>query len=108
MYDVVIVGAGPAGLFSAYELIKNNKNLKIMLIDKGKEAKNRFCPMNKNKDGKCLNCNPCAISGVCHLKLNKTARFLLFLTAFSYFIRYKIIYLQMYLLTNFYIHFNVF
>ena len=61
MYDVVIVGAGPAGLFSAYELIKNNKNLKIMLIDKGKEAKNRFCPMNKNKDGKCLNCNPCAI-----------------------------------------------
>lgn len=61
MYDVVIVGAGPAGLFSAYELIKNNKNLKIMLIDKGKEAKNRFCPMNKSKDGKCLNCNPCAI-----------------------------------------------
>lgn len=61
MYDVVIVGAGPAGLFSAYELIKNNKNLKIMLIDKGKEAKSRFCPMNKNKDGKCLNCNPCAI-----------------------------------------------
>lgn len=61
MYDVVIVGAGPAGLFSAYELIKNNKNLKIMLIDKGKKAKNRFCPMNKNKDGKCLNCNPCAI-----------------------------------------------
>ena len=37
MYDVVIVGAGPAGLFSAYELIKNNKNLRIMLIDKGKE-----------------------------------------------------------------------
>ena len=61
MYDVVIVGAGPAGLFSAYELIKNNKNLKIILIDKGKEAKNRFCPMNKSKDGKCLNCNPCAI-----------------------------------------------
>ena len=61
MYDVVIVGAGPAGLFSAYELIKNNKDLKIMLIDKGKEAKNRFCPMNKSKDGKCLNCNPCAI-----------------------------------------------
>lgn len=61
MYDVVIVGAGPAGLFSAYELITNNKNLKIMLIDKGKEAANRVCPMNKNKDGKCLNCNPCAI-----------------------------------------------
>ena len=30
MYDVVIIGAGPAGLFSAYELCKNNKNLKIL------------------------------------------------------------------------------
>lgn len=61
MYDVVIIGAGPAGLFSAYELINGNKDLKILLIDKGKEAKNRVCPMNKNKDSKCLNCHPCAI-----------------------------------------------
>ena len=57
-YDVVIVGAGPAGLFSAYELCKN-KNLKILLLDKGKLAKNRTCPMKKNN--KCVNCNPCAI-----------------------------------------------
>ena len=58
-YDVVIVGAGPAGLFSAYELCKKNKNLKILLLDKGKLAKNRTCPMKKNN--KCVNCNPCAI-----------------------------------------------
>ena len=59
-YDVVIVGAGPAGLFSAYELIENNKHLKIALLDKGASVKNRVCPMNK-KGVPCQNCNPCAI-----------------------------------------------
>ena len=60
MYDVIIVGAGPAGLFSAYELIKNNKNLKILLLDRGKFAKNRACPIAKNKK-ECINCTPCQI-----------------------------------------------
>jgi len=59
MYDVVIVGAGPAGLFAAYELCKS-KNLKILLLDQGKFAKNRLCPMNK-KGIACANCNPCNI-----------------------------------------------
>ena len=59
-YDVVIVGAGPAGLFSAYELITKNKKLKIALMDKGPKVKTRFCPMNKNKTN-CVNCNPCRI-----------------------------------------------
>jgi hypothetical protein len=60
MYDVVIVGAGPAGLFAAYELTKNNNKLKVLLLDKGKKVSNRFCPMNRDKT-KCLNCNPCNI-----------------------------------------------
>jgi len=60
MYDVVIIGAGPAGLFSAYELCKNNKDLKVLLIDKGRFAKNRTCPIAKSK-GKCVNCTPCQI-----------------------------------------------
>lgn len=59
-YDVVIVGAGPAGLFSAYQLITENKNLKVAVLDKGSCVKNRVCPMNKN-GVPCKNCNPCAI-----------------------------------------------
>lgn len=59
-YDVVIVGAGPAGLFCAYELIENNPKLKIIMLDKGKFARNRVCPMNKLKT-ECKNCNPCNI-----------------------------------------------
>ena len=60
MYDVVIIGAGPAGLFSAYELITKNNKLKVLLIDQGKFAKNRSCPMN-TKNIACANCNPCNI-----------------------------------------------
>ena len=59
MYDVIIIGAGPAGLFSAYELSKN-KQLKILLLDQGRFAKNRLCPMNK-KNIPCTNCQPCNI-----------------------------------------------
>ena len=58
--DVVIVGAGPAGLFCAYELIEKNPKLKIVMLDKGKFVENRFCPMNKLKT-ECKNCNPCNI-----------------------------------------------
>ena len=59
-YDVIIIGAGPAGLFSAYELITKNNKLKIALLDQGSCVKNRICPMNKNKVV-CQNCNPCSI-----------------------------------------------
>ena len=60
MKDVVIIGAGPAGLFTAYELITKNPNLKISLLDRGSSVDKRICPMNKNGIP-CQNCNPCAI-----------------------------------------------
>lgn len=60
IYDVAIVGAGPAGLFAAYELIEKNKKLKVVVLDRGKKVANRFCPMNTKKIA-CVNCNPCNI-----------------------------------------------
>lgn len=58
-YDVVVIGAGPAGLFACYELINKNKNLNILLLDKGSKVTTRNCPMKIT--GKCVNCNPCNI-----------------------------------------------
>ena len=60
MYDVLIVGAGPAGLFTAYELLENNKKLKVAILDRGLKADKRICPMNKFKT-ECKNCKPCGI-----------------------------------------------
>ena len=52
-YDVVIVGAGPAGIFAAYELFKKNATLKVALIDKGLDIYARTCPILEEKIEKC-------------------------------------------------------
>lgn len=60
MYDVLIIGAGPAGLFTAYELIEGNPKLKIGILERGPKVSSRVCPMNK-KGIPCVDCNPCGI-----------------------------------------------
>ena len=61
-YDVAIIGAGPAGLFAAYELVEKS-SLKVVIIDMGKDVDKRVCPMEKT--GVCVNCKPCNVmSGV--------------------------------------------
>lgn len=61
MYDVIIVGAGPGGIYAAYELIKNNSNLKIVILEKGKSLKQRKCPIDGDKIRSCVNCKACSI-----------------------------------------------
>ena len=57
-YDVIVVGAGPAGLFATLELIKNEQ--KVLLIDKGRSIDARICPMKKGAP-ECVHCNPCNV-----------------------------------------------
>ena len=63
VYDIIIVGAGPSGVFTAYELIQLGLNTKkrILLIDQGKKVENRYCPIERI--GKCVKCKPyCSIT----------------------------------------------
>ena len=60
-YDVCIVGAGPGGIFSAYELVKLNPSLRVALIESGNRLENRKCPIDGEKITKCINCPSCAI-----------------------------------------------
>ena len=59
-YDVIIIGAGPSGIFCAYTLIQENPGLKILMIEKGRAIENRNCP--KRRTQKCMGCSPCSIT----------------------------------------------
>ena len=59
-YDVIIIGAGPSGIFCAYELIKEKKDLKILMVEKGRPIEKRSCPKRITKQ--CIGCKPCAIT----------------------------------------------
>lgn len=59
-YDIVIVGAGPAGIFTAIEMLRRGTKKKILIVEKGKAIEKRVCPKAKTK--KCMNCKPCHIT----------------------------------------------
>ena len=60
-YDLIIVGAGPAGIFTAVELLRHGSKKKMLLVEKGKPVEKRHCP--KAEVGHCVNCRPtCAIT----------------------------------------------
>lgn len=59
-YDVIIIGAGPGGIFCAYELMKQKPELKVLMIEKGRPIERRQCP--KRVTGKCVGCKPCSIT----------------------------------------------
>ena len=54
--DVLIIGAGPSGIFTALEMLKNGSKKKTMIVEKGLPVEKRHCP--KAKTGKCVNCKP--------------------------------------------------
>lgn len=60
-YDVIIIGAGPGGIFSSYELIKRNPDLRIAVFEAGNALENRRCPIDGVKIKSCVGCPSCAV-----------------------------------------------
>ena len=60
-YDVIIIGAGPGGIFSAYELTKENPDLKIAVFEAGLPLHKRSCPIDGEKVKACIGCKHCSI-----------------------------------------------
>ncbi len=60
-YDIIIIGAGPGGIFSAYELCQNAPGLKIAVFEAGHALKQRKCPIDGDKIKSCIGCKTCSI-----------------------------------------------
>lgn len=60
-YDVIIIGAGPGGIFSAYELVKLKPELKIAVFEAGNSLEKRKCPIDGKKIKTCIHCKSCGI-----------------------------------------------
>ena len=60
-YDVIIIGAGPGGIFSAYELTKDGSSLKVAVFEAGHALNKRHCPIDGDKIKSCIACKNCSI-----------------------------------------------
>ncbi|MBQ9763099.1 MAG: NAD(P)/FAD-dependent oxidoreductase [Phascolarctobacterium sp.] len=61
MYDVAIIGGGPAAIFAAYEFTIKYPELKLIMLEAGNSIEKRFCPLAAKKVDHCINCKPCSI-----------------------------------------------
>lgn len=60
-FDVTIIGAGPGGIFAAYELISINPELKVAVFEAGHALDKRKCPIDGKKIKTCISCKTCSI-----------------------------------------------
>ena len=60
-YDVIIIGAGPGGIFAAYELTERDPSLRIAVIEAGHSLEKRHCPIDGDKVKTCIKCKSCSI-----------------------------------------------
>ena len=60
-YDVIIIGAGPGGIYAAYELMQKKPNLKVAVFEAGHTLSKRKCPIDGDKVKTCIHCKTCAI-----------------------------------------------
>ncbi|MCX7970799.1 MAG: NAD(P)/FAD-dependent oxidoreductase [Negativicutes bacterium] len=60
-YDVAIIGAGPAGIFAAYELLKTRPDAAVVLVEAGNDIRQRACPIAGRQVEQCTGCRPCSI-----------------------------------------------
>ncbi len=60
-YDVIVIGAGPGGIFAAYELLKHTPDTKIGVFETGNPLEKRRCPIDGKKVKACIGCKSCAI-----------------------------------------------
>ena len=60
-YDVIIIGAGPGGIFSAYEIAHKKPDLKVAVFESGHSLEKRRCPIDGDKVKSCINCETCSI-----------------------------------------------
>ena len=60
-YDVIIVGAGPGGIFAAYELMQRSPGLKVAVFEAGHTLAKRHCPIDGEKIKSCIGCKSCSI-----------------------------------------------
>ena len=82
-YDIIIIGAGPGGIFSAYEFAMNRPDLKVAVFETGSPLEKRKCPIDGEKVTSCIKCKTCAImsgfggavSGICVVIFSSVSAF---------------------------------